>query len=95
MKRHRDPESAATVPDAAAANNSVASNGYDAYFGSYVVDAPAGLVTVHLEGAITSGNVGLTFTREIRASADRLWIRLATNAADGIPITRTRTFERS
>lgn len=99
MKRDRGAGNAvaaagcATSPGAPAANNSAATNGYDAYFGSYVVDAPAGLVTVYLEGAITPANVGLTLTREIRASSDRLIIRLATNMHDGTPITRTLAFE--
>jgi hypothetical protein len=85
---------AATSPAIPGANNSLASNGYDAYFGTYTLDAPAGLVTTHLEGAITPANVGQSFTREIRVVGDRLSIRLATNAADGVPITRTLVFER-
>ena len=101
MKRDRGAENPAAAPNGAtgsgapAANNSAASNGYDAYFGTYVVDAPAGLVTVQLEGAVTPANVGLTLTREIRAFGDRLLIRLATNMPDGVSITRTLTFERA
>jgi hypothetical protein len=97
MRRDRGAAGAAAPgpTGAAAANNSVASNGYDAYFGSYVVDGRTGLITVHLEGAITPSNIGLSLTREIRAFGDRLWIRLATTTPDGVPITRTLTFERS
>lgn len=101
MRRDRaaaQPAGAADTADTAAvtsgANNSTASDGYDAYFGRYTVDAAAGLVTVHLEGAITPANIGLTLTREIRVAGDRLTIRLATNTPDGVPITRTLVFER-
>jgi len=81
-------------PAVRGANNSAASDGYDAYFGSYTVDARAGLVTVHLEGSIVPANVGLALTRELRVAGDRLYIRLDTNTPDGVPITRTLVFER-
>jgi hypothetical protein len=84
----------AQAPARAGANNSAAANGYDAYFGSHTVDAGAGLVTTLLEGSIVPSNVGKTFTRDIRVAAGRLYIRLETNTPDGIPITRTLTFER-
>jgi hypothetical protein len=76
------------------ANNSAASNGYDAYFGSHTVDSRAGLLTVHLDGSIVPANVGLSLTREVRVAGDRLYIRLETNTPDGVPITRTVVFER-
>jgi hypothetical protein len=50
---------------------------------------------VALDAALAPGNIGMKLTRDVRVAADRLWIRLATNAADGTPITRTLTFERS
>ena len=77
------------------ANNSSAVNGYDAYFGTYTVDAARGSIATRLEGALAPQNVGQEFTRDIRVAGDRLWIRLGTNAADGTPITRTLTFERA
>ena len=81
-------------PAVRGANNSAASDGYDAYFGSWTVDARAGLATVHLEGSIVPANVGLALTRELRVAGDRLYIRLDTNTPDGVPITRTLVFER-
>jgi lipocalin-like protein len=50
MKRDR---SAGVVPDTAVTgvNNSRARDGYDAYFGTYVVDDSAGTVTQHLRHA--------------------------------------------
>ena len=75
-------------------NNTSAVGGYDAYFGTYRLDPVAGTVAVTLEAALTPANIGQTFLREIRADKDRLVIRLATQAADGTPITRTLTFDR-
>jgi len=100
MRRDRGAEGAGSGPAVAAppavpaSNNSVASNGYDAYFGTYEMDASAGLVTIRLEGAITPSNIGHTMTRELRVAGNRLFIRLDTNTPDGVPITRTLTFER-
>ncbi|HEX5030015.1 MAG TPA: lipocalin-like domain-containing protein [Candidatus Eisenbacteria bacterium] len=79
---------------AAAANNTGAVDGYDAYFGTYELDAARGTVVVTLEAALAPSNIGKTFLREIRVVDGRLIIRLNTNAADGTPISRTLTFER-
>jgi hypothetical protein len=96
MKRQREAASVeAPVSPVAPANNSSAVNGYDAYFGTYVLDAAGGTITVTLDGSVVPANVGMTFTRDIRVTDDRLLIRLATAAADGTPITRTLTFERA
>lgn len=79
---------------APSANNSSAVDGYDAYFGTYTLDAAAGTITVTLEACVAPANVGMRFTRDVRVNGDRLVIRLATTAADGTPITRTLTFQR-
>ncbi len=99
MNRRRsvapEPGAPAGAPAApAAANNSSAVNGYDAYFGTYTVDAAHGTIATRLEAALAARNVGQVFTRDVRVVGDRLLIRLGTNAADGTPITRTLTFER-
>lgn len=101
MRRGREVEASAvrdTVREPeeprAAANNTGAVGGYDAYFGTYDLDAARGTVAVTLEAALTPANIGKTFMRDVRVVAGRLVIRLTTNAADGTPITRTLTFER-
>lgn len=98
MKRDRDTEPAPGTPGGAAsvagANNTNAANGYDAYFGTYRVDAMSGRVVVRLDAALTQANVGQEFTREIRVEGNRLFIRLGTSAPDGTPITRTLVFQR-
>jgi hypothetical protein len=98
MKRDRGASTAvqatAVQATAAGANNTGAVDGYDAYFGRYSVDAKEGVITTTIEGSISPANIGLTLRRDIRAAGNRLWIRLATTAADGTPVTRTLTFER-
>lgn len=95
--RHMDPapETSGAVTSAPGANNTNAANGYDAYFGTYRVDATSGRVVVRLDAALTQANVGQEFTREIRVEGNRLFIRLGTGAPDGTPITRTLVFERT
>jgi hypothetical protein len=89
-----DRSAAAAAPAASGPNNSGAVNGYDAYFGTYSIDATAGTVTVQLEGALSPANVGQSFVRDIRVAGDHLWVQLRTKAADGTPITRTLAFAR-
>jgi hypothetical protein len=99
MNRSRGLDSWSETPRAAApaagVNNTGAVDGYDAYFGTYDLDAAAGTITVSLDGALSRGNIGMNATRDVRVAGHRLWIRLATSAPDGTPITRTLTFERS
>lgn len=76
------------------ANNSSAVDGYDAYFGRYWIDETGEAIVVRLDASITAANTGQEFTRAVRASGDRLVIRLETATDDGIAITRTLTFNR-
>jgi hypothetical protein len=87
---------AAGPPNAAApgANNSAAVNGYDAYFGTYILNEDESLLTVTLDAALSPAGVGQSYTRRIRADAGGLFIQLDTTAADGAPITRTLRFAR-
>jgi hypothetical protein len=77
-----------------AKNNTVAVNGYDAYFGTYRIDEMAGTLTTHLEGSISPANVGNVYVRNVRVVADELIIQLSTAAVDGTAVTRTNTFSR-
>ena len=84
-----------TEPAAArTANNTSAVGGYDAYFGTYRVDEAGEAIVVLLDGSINPDNVGLEVARQVRATDDRLTIRLDTTTDDGTPITRTLVFER-
>ena len=77
-----------------AKNNTVAVNGYDAYFGTYSIDEIAGTLTTHLEGSTSPANVGSTYVRDVRVIDDELFIQLQTTTTDGTPIARTNTFVR-
>ncbi|MDY0873160.1 lipocalin-like domain-containing protein [Dongia rigui] len=92
MRRDRSVE----LPDVAAAgpNNSRAVGGYDAYFGSYVIDDATSSVTQTLIGALSRESVGMVLTRQMEVMGDSLTIRLETKSADGTPVTRTLTWER-
>ena len=75
-------------------NNSSAVDGYDAYFGIYLLDDAKGTLTVHLEGSISPSNIGSTFIRDIRVHNDELVIQLRTTTEADVSITRTLTFSR-
>jgi hypothetical protein len=68
--------------------------GYDAYFGTYSVDAEAGVVTHHLESALFAGDIGKDIKRRFSVSADTLTIKFDTSLRDGTPVTRTLVWSR-
>jgi hypothetical protein len=68
--------------------------GYDAYFGTYTVDARAGVVTHHLESALFPGDIGKDIKRNFSISGDTLTIRFNTTTADGTRVTRTLLWAR-
>jgi len=93
MKRERG-----TTPEAGAAgsvpNNSRAQGGYDAYFGTYLVDDSRGTVTTRLAGALSPENVGQVFVRTMSVAGDELTIRLETASPGGEPVIRTLRWRR-
>ena len=93
MKRDRSGQKNVLQP-VQAKNNTVAVNGYDAYFGTYSIDEIAGTLTTHLEGSVSPANVGSTYVRDVRVVDNELIIQLHTTAIDGTAITRTNTFSR-
>jgi hypothetical protein len=93
MKRDRSRQENVPQP-VQAKNNTVAVNGYDAYFGTYKVDEIAGTLTTHLEGSISPANVGTIYIRNVRVVDNELIIQLPTTAVDGTAVTRTNTFSR-
>lgn len=91
MKRERDLETAAAP---AGANNSRTIGGYDAYFGTYVVDDDRGTVTQTLRGSLAAENVGQVLTREMTVEGDALTIRVSTSSASGEPLLLTLLWRR-
>jgi len=76
-------------------NNSAASGGYDAYFGTYQVDAVAGTVTHRLIGALSAGDVGRTLTRHFVVAGDSLLIWFEARRTDGSPVIRRLRWRRA
>jgi lipocalin-like protein len=52
--------------------------GYDAYFGTYTVNAKEHVVTHHLESALFPGDIGKDIKREFEIAGDTLTIRFHT-----------------
>jgi hypothetical protein len=75
-------------------NNTMASEGYDAYFGTYEIDEKTGTVAHTLIGSVSPSNIGITVMREVRVNGDNLVIQLETTTPDGEPVTRTLTWNR-
>ncbi len=82
------------TPQSAEHNNSAAIGGYDAYFGTYVVDIQAHTVTHHFNAALNPADVGREVTRRFRFEGEQLVIYFDTRAANGEPVTRTLRFRR-
>ncbi len=66
-------DSPSSTPDLAPGkNNSGGVGGYDAYFGTYVLDRDAGKLVAELEGSISTSNIGSKFVRDVRVLDKRL-----------------------
>jgi Lipocalin-like domain len=97
MRRNRDtkpPTEPQASPMARGTNNSGASGGYDAYFGTYVLDRERRTVTHTLIAALVAADVGKRLTRQFRVTEDELDIWFSTTAADGREVTRTLKWKR-
>ena len=92
MKRDRS-DAPVTTATGSRQNNTTASGGYDAYFGTYHVGKD-GSVLHRLEAALTQKNVGMEVARTLTVEGNRLTIVLKTSAPDGEPLTRTLTWNR-
>ena len=93
MKRDRSSRQSSPDP-VQGRNNSIAVDGYDAYFGTYWLDENAGRLTVQLEGSLSLSNVGSKFVRDVRVLDNGLVIQLSTTSIDGTPVTRILMFSR-
>ena len=94
MRRDRSTAPGTAPVMAPSLNNSVAVDGYDAYFGTYVLDPGAGTIATTLDGSVSPANIGKTFVRRVRVVDAELIIQLDTTAADGAAVTRTLRFSR-
>lgn len=94
MKRDRTTPLSEAVSAMPSSNNTLAKDGYDAYFGSYVVDDERGAVTQTLQAALSPENVGHVVTREMTVEGDTLVITLNTTSVSGETVTRTLRWRR-
>lgn len=68
--------------------------GYDAYFGTFTVNAKESVVTHHLESALFPGDIGKDIKRNFSVSGDTLTIKFHTTTVDGTPVVRTLVWKR-
>jgi hypothetical protein len=86
MKRRRSAKiECSDVP--APQNNTLTVNGFQAYFGTYVVEPKAHTVIHHLEGAIANVDVGKTLPRHFELSGDKLLIIVPASSSQEREVT--------
>ena len=84
MSRNRpDSIDCTTTSSVSMENNDRSINHYDAYFGTYTVDAAKHVVTHHLLGALAAGDLGKNLVRQFAVSGDTLTIMTATESPKG------------
>ncbi len=93
MKKDRSADSIAHSTKAGK-NNTAATGGYDAYFGTYKIDGKTNQVAHTLIGSINPDNIGITVHRNLCVQEDRLIIELDTTTTQGESVTRTLTWEK-
>jgi Lipocalin-like domain len=98
MKRDRSTVTFADAPTPAqnsgGTNSSAGSGSYDAYFGTYTVDAQAGTVTHHLDAALSPADVGRTLTRHFELTGNELTLSFQTTVGSGAVVTRVIVWHR-
>ena len=70
MKRERNSSSVTSIQQSS--NNSVAFNGYDAYFGTYLIDTLNHQIKHRVQGAIDPKDIGKELIRNYSISGDTL-----------------------
>ena len=70
-------------------------NGFDAYFGTYIVDSAKGTVTHHVIGGSSLEDVGTDMMRHFEVSGSQLKLWFDTESQDGKKVTRTLVWKRA
>jgi hypothetical protein len=92
MRRDRN-DSTATKSVQQNSNNSAAFNGYDAYFGTYIIDTLKHQVKHRIKGTIDHKDIGKELIRNYSISGDTLLLWFTTSNAS-VTVTRTLTWVR-
>lgn len=91
MKRERISGSVTSIQQSS--NNSFAFNGYDVYFGTYLIDSLNHQIKHQVKGAIDPKDVGKELIRNYSISGDTLLLWFSTSNAN-VKVTRTLTWIR-
>lgn len=91
MKRERNSSSVTSIQQSS--NNSVAFNGYDAYFGTYIIDTLNHQIKHQVKGAIDPKDIGKELIRNYSITGDTLLLWFGTSNAN-VTVTRTLTWVR-
>lgn len=75
--------------------NRVKENGFDAYFGTYIVDSAKGTVTHHVIGGSSAEDVGTDMTRHFEITGSQLKLWFDTESQDGTKVIRTLIWKRA
>ena len=73
--------------------NSTASNGYDAYFGTYLIDTLMHQIKHRIKGTINQQDIGKELIRNYSISVDTLLLWFTASNSD-VTVTRTLTWVR-
>jgi len=92
MKRDRN-DSTDIISTRQGSNNSAAFNGYDTYFGTYIIDTLEHRIKHHITGTIIQKDIGKELIRNYSISGDTLLLWFTTSNAD-VSVTRTLTWVR-
>jgi hypothetical protein len=92
MKRTRN-DNTTIISTKQDSNNSVAFNGYDAYFGTYIIDTLNHQIKHQVQGAIDPKDVGKELIRKYSISGDTLLLWFNTLNTN-VKVTRTLTWVR-
>jgi len=76
------------------ANNPRIVLGYDAYFGTYVVNEAAGTITHHVQGSLFPEDLGKDFLRAFTIDGDLFTLSFTSKSPEGLEVTRTLRFRR-
>jgi len=92
MKRDRN-DSTDIISTRQDSNNSAAFNGYDAYFGTYIIDTLKNQIKHRIKGTINQQDIGKELIRNYSISVDSLLLWFTASNAN-VSVTRTLTWVR-
>ena len=68
--------------------------GYDAYFGTFIVNEADATITHHVEGSLFPEDLGKVFRRSFRIEGGTFTLSFTSKSPEGFDVTRTLRFRR-